>query len=425
MVFQAAATPRSHRRVHLLHQVPSRQEESCGRVKLNAVQLDQLRGPRQEEAADPETPAYCTTTMSLKWRDVPLAPGGPNLLYDVSTSQPHPWCMPPAARYSTSSMGCPTPSSRTTLLLSEKPWATEQQDAGDLGAGSACSAKPAKWEPPSLNSEPQPGRRFGHFHTDIAAFPGRRGARYLLDGGRIATKGPRLPVRFVVCPGTAAGDSHHTTTCLQPSQPTLGQAVSQVPKAPLRPAPLRIGNTSCRVPLGLRTAPRADGAPSTAEKTYAEPLVVPSKLVTEDHHNPSVQRLCDIISKFTPCKRTYTDRSVTFTPPSLSSTTHVFIRNDAVCLPLTRPYRGPFRVLERNNKAFLIALHGKNDWVSVDRIKPALLEEDTDVTTPHPPPGQSSPQPAPCKKQARGRPRKHPPTPAASSPTQEFPRCPQ
>ncbi|XP_066956274.1 uncharacterized protein [Macrobrachium rosenbergii] len=52
-------------------------------------------------------------------------------------------------------------------------------------------------------------------------------------------------------------------------------------------------------------------------------------------------------------------------------------------------------MLERNGKAILLALHGKNNWVWVDRIKAALLEEDTDVTTPHPPPGQSSPQPAP------------------------------
>ncbi|XP_066974231.1 uncharacterized protein [Macrobrachium rosenbergii] len=143
--------------------------------------------------------------------------------------------------------------------------------------------------------------------------------------------------------------------------------------------------------LRLRTTPRADGAPSAAEKTYGEPLVVPGELVTEDRHNPSVQRLHDIVGKFSLCKQTYTDRSATFTPPGLSSTTHVFVRDDAVRQPLTRPYRGTFCVLERNNKAFLLTLHRKNDWVSVDRVKPTLLEEDTDVTTPHPPPEQPSP----------------------------------
>ncbi|XP_066965650.1 uncharacterized protein [Macrobrachium rosenbergii] len=150
--------------------------------------------------------------------------------------------------------------------------------------------------------------------------------------------------------------------------------------------------------LRLRTAPRADSVPSTAEKTYDKPLVVPGKLVTEDRHNPSVQRVRDIVGHLHAA--------------GLSSITHVFVRDDAVHLPPTRPYRGPFHVLERNNKAFLLTLHGKNDWVLVDCIKPALLEEDTDVTTPHPPPGQLSPQPAPLKKQARGCPRKHPPAPA-------------
>ncbi|XP_066971750.1 uncharacterized protein [Macrobrachium rosenbergii] len=177
--------------------------------------------------------------------------------------------------------------------------------------------------------------------------------------------------------------------------------------------------------LGLRTAPRADGILSAAKKTNGDPLMVPGELVTEDRHNPSVQRLCDIVGKFAPCKGTYTDRSVTFTPPGLSSTTHVFIRDNAVCPPLTRPYRGPFRMLERNNKAFLLTLHGKNDWVSVDRIKLPLLEEDTDITTPHPPPGQSSPQPAPHKKRHAAAPGSTRPHPQPATPTHRvFPRCP-
>ncbi|XP_066956275.1 uncharacterized protein [Macrobrachium rosenbergii] len=137
-------------------------------------------------------------------------------------------------------------------------------------------------------------------------------------------------------------------------------------------------------------------------------------MVTEDRHNPSVQRLRDIVGKFEPCKRTYTDRSVAFTPPGLSSTTHVFVMDDAIHPPLTRPYRGPFHMLERNNKAFWLVLHGKDDWVSVDRIKPALLEEETDVTAPHPLPEQPSLQPDRCRRRTRGPPWIHLPTPAAS-----------
>ncbi|XP_066950823.1 uncharacterized protein [Macrobrachium rosenbergii] len=176
--------------------------------------------------------------------------------------------------------------------------------------------------------------------------------------------------------------------------------------------------------LGLRTAPRADGTPSAAEKTYGESLIV-LELVTEDRHNLSLQRLRDVVGKFAPCKCTYTNRSTIFTPPGLPSTTHVFVRDDAVRLPLTRPYWGPFRVLEWNNKAFLLALPGRNNWVSIDRLKPALLEEDTDVTTAHPLPSRPSPQPGPHTWRPRGRPRKRPPHLQPHSRTHRaFPHCP-
>ncbi|XP_066953394.1 uncharacterized protein [Macrobrachium rosenbergii] len=150
------------------------------------------------------------------------------------------------------------------------------------------------------------------------------------------------------------GTSHHTTTAYNPAANGL-------------------------------TAPRASGDLSAAEKVYREPLVTPGELVTGDRHNPSVQRLRDIVEKFTPCQQTYIDRSATFTPPGLSSTTHVFVRNDAIRPPLTRPDKGSFRMLKRNTKAFRLALHRKDDWVSVHCLKPALLEDGADDTTQCPP----------------------------------------
>ncbi|XP_066969231.1 uncharacterized protein [Macrobrachium rosenbergii] len=213
------------------------------------------------------------------------------------------------------------------------------------------------------------------------------------------------------------GTTHHTTTAYNPAANGLVERFHRSLKASLM-ARCTAEDWKYQllwVLLGLRTTPRANGAPSAAEKTYGESLVVPGELVTENRHNPSVQRLRDIVVKFAPCKRTYTNRLATFTPPRLASTTHVFVRDDGVCLTLTRPYRGPFRVLERNTKAFLLTLHGRNDWVSIDRVKPALLEEDTDVTAPHPPPAQPSPQPGPRKGRRRGRPRKSQPTPTVGA----------
>ncbi|XP_066952517.1 uncharacterized protein [Macrobrachium rosenbergii] len=222
------------------------------------------------------------------------------------------------------------------------------------------------------------------------------------------------------------GTAHHTTTAYNPVANGLVERFHRYLKASLM-ARCTAEDWKYQLPwvlLGLRTATRADGAPSAAKKIYGEQLVVPGELVTEDRHNPLVQSLREIVGKFAPYKRTYTDKSATFTPPGLASTTHVFVRDDAVRLPLTRPCRGPFRVLERNSKAFLLTLHVRNDWVSIDRVKPTLLEEDTVVSTPHPPPVQPLPQPGPRKKRKRGRPRKRPPTPTFSHQPPSHTGCP-
>ncbi|XP_066981580.1 uncharacterized protein [Macrobrachium rosenbergii] len=200
------------------------------------------------------------------------------------------------------------------------------------------------------------------------------------------------------------GTSHHTTTAYNPAANRLVEEFHRSLKASLM-ARCTTEDLKYQLPwvlFGLRTVPRANGDKSAAEKIYGESLVVPGELVTGDRHNPSVQRLRDIVGKFALCQRTYTNRSATFTPPGLSSSTHVFVRDDVVRPPLTRPYRGPSRVLERNTKAFRLALHGKDDWVSVDSLKPALLEETADGTTQRPPQEPSPPQPNHPKRRSLG-----------------------
>ncbi|XP_066940978.1 uncharacterized protein [Macrobrachium rosenbergii] len=231
-------------------------------------------------------------------------------------------------------------------------------------------------------------------------------------------RGPTLLSELWSALAQLLGTTHHTTTAYNPAANGLVERFHRSLKASLM-ARCTAEDWKHQLPwvlLGLRTAPRADGTPSAAEKTYRESLVVLGELVTEDRHIPSLQRLHDVVDKFAPCKRTYTGRSATFTLPELSFATHVFVRVDAVCPPLTRPYRGPFRVLERNSKAFLLELSGRNDLVSVVRLKPAFLEESTDVTTAHPLPNHPSLHPGPHKRRARSRPRKGPPALAAQQP---------
>ena len=59
-------------------------------------------------------------------------------------------------------------------------------------------------------------------------------------------------------------------------------------------------------------------------------------------------------------------------PEALKSATFVFVRHGARRTPLTRPYDGPFRVLEKGEKFFRIKVGAKEQVVTVDRLKPAF-----------------------------------------------------
>ena len=59
-------------------------------------------------------------------------------------------------------------------------------------------------------------------------------------------------------------------------------------------------------------------------------------------------------------------------PEALNRAVFVFVRHGARRTPLTRPYDGPFRVLEKGEKFFRIKVGAKEQVVTVDRLKPAF-----------------------------------------------------
>ena len=59
-------------------------------------------------------------------------------------------------------------------------------------------------------------------------------------------------------------------------------------------------------------------------------------------------------------------------PEALRSAAYVFVRHGARRTPLTRPYDGPFRVLEKGEKFFRVKVGNKEQVVTVDRLKPAF-----------------------------------------------------
>ncbi|XP_066968130.1 uncharacterized protein [Macrobrachium rosenbergii] len=126
-----------------------------------------------------------------------------------------------------------------------------------------------------------------------------------------------------------------------------------------------------RVLLGLCTAPWANGEESPAEKVSGEGLAIPGEFFPMEPDDPDtpLPRPREIAKKFAPCWKTFTDRTYNFSPEGLKICTCVFMRNDVHRPPLTRPYR----VVSRTSKAYRINIHGWEDWIPIDRPKPAFL----------------------------------------------------
>lgn len=62
----------------------------------------------------------------------------------------------------------------------------------------------------------------------------------------------------------------------------------------------------------------------------------------------------------------------------LFHTEYVFVRNDTVKQLLQHPYDGPFKVLSRGPKTFILYIRGKEVTVTINRLKPAYMLADGD-----------------------------------------------
>nr|XP_054757548.1 uncharacterized protein LOC129263671 [Lytechinus pictus] len=140
--------------------------------------------------------------------------------------------------------------------------------------------------------------------------------------------------------------------------------------------------------LGIRTAIKADIGCSAAELVFGTSVTLPAQLVAPsqidaaDDQSNYAHRLKRMMRELhpTPTRKQQTRTQV---HPELHSSSHIFLRDDAVTKPLQPPYRGPFRVIRRTDKYFTIDYNGKHENVSVDRLKPAFIEQEATAPSFH------------------------------------------
>lgn len=141
--------------------------------------------------------------------------------------------------------------------------------------------------------------------------------------------------------------------------------------------------------LGIRSAHKDDLQATPAELLYGETLRLPGDFFepyaidnTDMTDYATRIRMFARSIKPTPASR-HSNRRAIFVFRDLATTPHVFLRDNAASGSFQPAYTGPHKVLERGDKIFKLLLKGKTVSVSVDRLKPAYILQDSHTTTTH------------------------------------------
>lgn len=128
--------------------------------------------------------------------------------------------------------------------------------------------------------------------------------------------------------------------------------------------------------LGLRTTYKKEIHGTPAEMLYGENIRVPGAIFTSTHNNTDLDPL-NFIHKIREhfVNIRSEERSslgiTSYIPKDLNTCSHVFIRIDRTKKGLEAPYDGPFPVIRRFRKSFIICKNNKNESISIDRLKPS------------------------------------------------------
>ncbi|KAH9580865.1 hypothetical protein MS3_00009364 [Schistosoma haematobium] len=130
--------------------------------------------------------------------------------------------------------------------------------------------------------------------------------------------------------------------------------------------------------LGIRTSLKADIQCSALELVYGTTLRLPGEFTPRSRPNfgksDYVHRLSAFMRTLSPVSTRIQHRQVALSR-ELSTCSHVFVRVDSVRKPWQQPYEGPFHVIARHEKTFKVDRYGRVEIVSIDRLKPAHVDD--------------------------------------------------
>ena len=385
-----------------------------------------LRQIAAAQAANPSVRAFRTAVTALKLEDVNI--DGVTVLCDTSTGKLRP-VVPKVLQkpifdifHDRAHVGS-KPTQR--LILANYVWHGASRDVARwVRACHPCqAAKIGRHTTAPLAPVLGPTGRFQHVHVDVVGpLPVDMGFRYLLTAVDRATRYPvAIPmaeqtaescliafttgwVQHFGSPITVTTDrgrqftSHawlaamHTlrirvtrTSAFHPQANGMVERFHRSLKAALKAAATASASASWvralpLVMLGLRTAPRASLSASSAELTLGTRPRLPREMIipptTTTLQPPEFARaLRQTMESIRATPPDAHGSPSTYVPADLHRSSFVYVRRDHVVPPLDNPYAGPFRVLARGDKQFLLELDRRADRVSIDRLKPAYVAD--------------------------------------------------
>ncbi|XP_057330861.1 uncharacterized protein LOC130671157 [Microplitis mediator] len=109
--------------------------------------------------------------------------------------------------------------------------------------------------------------------------------------------------------------------------------------------------------LGLRAAWKVDIQTTPAELVYGEPIRLPGELLTPSNKTSPhdiINTLKRHFNLLVPTERSRHGKYSVFCFRNLSTRSHVLVRNDQVRPSFSPPYEGPYRVITRHDKYFIV-----------------------------------------------------------------------